>query len=192
MYNVMKEMRAMKMKYLDKRGWRRVLDSTYDEMLTRFKGEEFLVGLIDMKKIRSPLVVPVVNKSVKVVDKDYKWLQILPKDRKYSMTVMYDENWKVLQYYFDVNTAHYLELGNARRKDVYLDVLVLPDGEYELVDEKDIRRALKRNKITEADKNIAYEVARHIMDEVDRDFDQFTELAAHCLGELQEKIKGNP
>ena len=192
MYNVMKEMRAMKMKYLDKRGWRRLLDSTYDEMLTRFKGEEFLVGLIDMKKIRSPLVVPVVNKSVKVVDKNYKWLQILPRDRKYSMTVMYDENWKVLQYYFDVNTAHYLELGNARRIDVYLDVLALPDGEYELVDEKDIRRALKNNKITEAERNAAYEVARHIMDEIDRDFDQFAELAAHCLGALRNKMKGNP
>ena len=192
MYNVMKEMRAMKMKYLDKRGWRRLLHSTYDEMLTRFKGEEFLVGLIDMKKIRSPLVVPVVNKSVKVVDKNYKWLQILPRDRKYSMTVMYDENWKVLQYYFDVNTAHYLELGNARRIDVYLDVLALPDGEYELVDEKDIRRALKNNKITEAEMNAAYEVARHIMDEIDRDFNQFAELAAHCLGAVRNKMKGNP
>ena len=192
MYNVMKEMRAMKMKYLDKRGWRRLLHSTYDEMLTRFKGEEFLVGLIDMKKIRSPLVVPVVNKSVKVVDKNYKWLQILPRDRKYSMTVMYDENWKVLQYYFDVNTAHYLELGNARRIDVYLDVLALPDGEYELVDEKDIRRALKNNKITEAEMNAAYEVARHIMDEIDRDFNPFAELAAHCLGAVRNKMKGNP
>lgn len=188
----MKEMRAMKMKYLDKRGWRRLLHSTYDEMLTRFKGEEFLVGLIDMKKIRSPLVVPVVNKSVKVVDENYKWLQILPRDRKYSMTVMYDENWKVLQYYFDVNTAHYLELGNARRIDVYLDVLALPDGEYELVDEKDIRRALKNNKITEAEMNAAYEVARHIMDEIDRDFNQFAELAAHCLGAVRNKMKGNP
>lgn len=177
----------MKMKYLDKRGWRRLLNSTYNEMLTRFNDEEFLVGLIEMKKIRSPLVVPVVSKSVKVVDKDYKWLQILPRDRKYSITVMYDEKWRVLQYYFDVNTEHYLELGNARRKDIYLDVLALPDGEYELVDEKDIHRALKNNKISEADKKYAYEVAEHIMDEIEENFGQFTELAAHCL----EKIRGN-
>ncbi len=176
----------MKMKYLDKRGWRRLLDSTYDELLTRFNGEEFLVGLIDMKKIRSPLVVPVVNKSVKVVDKNYKWLQILPKERNYSITVMYDDNWRVLQYYFDVNMAHYLEPGNARRKDIYLDVLALPDGEYELVDEKDIHRALKNKKITEADKNYAYEVADHIMAELDTDFGQFADLAEHCLREVRK------
>lgn len=189
MYNVMKEMRAMKMKYLDKRGWRRLLDSTYDETLARFHGEEFLVGLIDMKKIRSPLVVPVVDKSVKVVDKDYKWLQILPRERRYSLTVMYDDKWQVLQYYFDVNMEHYLEPGNARRKDIYLDVLALPDGQYELVDEKDIQRALKNNKITEKDKDEAYAVARHIMDEIERDFGQFTELAAYCLQVLRENIK---
>lgn len=179
----------MKMKYLDKRGWRRLLDSTYDEVLTRFNGEEFLAGLLYMKKIRSPLVVPVVDKSVKVVDKDYKWLQILPKERKYSITVMYDADWNVLQYYFDVNMAHYLEPGNARRKDIYLDVLVLPDGQYELVDEKDIQRALKNNKITEKDKDEAYAVAQHIMDEIERDFGQFVKLAAHCLEELRKNMK---
>src|SRR5699024_11494517 len=79
-------------------------------------------------------------------------MQILPAERKYSITVMYDEKWQTLQYYFDVNTKHYLELGNARRKDIYLDVLALPNGEYELVDEKDIHRALKNRQITEADR----------------------------------------
>lgn len=171
----------MKMKYLDKRGWRRLLKSTYDEKLTYFNDEKFLVSLIDMKEIRSPLVVPVVNKEVKVVDTDFKWMQILPEDREYSITVMYNEKWEKLQYYFDVNTKHYLELGNARRKDIYLDVLALPDGKYELVDEKDIHRALKNKKITEEDKDKAYNVAHHIMSEIDKNFSQFETLADYCL-----------
>ena len=177
----------MKIKYLDKRGWRRLLKSTYDEKLTSFNGEKFLVSLIDMKEIRSPLVVPVVNKEVKVVDKDYKWLQILPEERKYSITVMYNEKWEKLQYYFDVNTQHYLELGNARRKDIYLDVLALPDGQYELVDEKDIHRALKNNKITKADKDKAYSVAEHIMAEIEKDFSQFEKLTDYCLKTIRKK-----
>lgn len=179
----------MKMKYLDKRGWRRLLKSTYNEKLTYFNGEEFLVSLLDMKEIRSPLVVPVVNQEVKVVDTDYKWMQILPRDRKYSITVMYNEKWEILQYYFDVNTEHYLELGNARRKDIYLDVLALPNGEYELVDEKDIHRALKNHKITEADKDEAYNVANHIMTEIDNDFSQFETLTDYCLKSLRNSKK---
>lgn len=176
----------MKMKYLDKRGWRRLLKSTYDEKLTYFNDEKFLVSLIDMKEIRSPLVVPVVNKEVKVVDTNFKWMQILPEDRKYSITVMYNEKWEKLQYYFDVNTEHYLELGNARRKDIYLDVLALPNGKYELVDEKDIYRALKNKKITEAEKDEAYNIAHHIMAEIDKDFSQFETLADYCLKKVRE------
>lgn len=177
----------MKIKYLDKRGWRRLLKSTYDEKLTYFNGEKLLVSLIDMKEIRSPLVVPVVDREVKVVDTDYKWLQILPGERDYSITVMYNDKWETLQYYFDVNTEHYLDLGNARRKDIYLDVLALPNGEYELVDEKDIHRALKNNKITEADKDKAYRVANHIMAEIDKDFSQFETLADYCLKTIRKK-----
>src|SRR5699024_12134459 len=74
----------------------------------------------------------------------------------------------------------------ARRKDIYLDVLALPNGEYELVDEKDIHRALKNRKITEADKDEAYSVADHIMTEIDKDFSQFKTLADHCLKTLRD------
>ncbi|MBY8911079.1 hypothetical protein K6L05_15120, partial [Salinicoccus roseus] len=78
------------------------------------------------------------------------------------------------------NIEHILELGNARRTDIYLDVLVLPDGRYELVDERDIKRALKRGHITESEHDYAYVVANQLMQDIEVDFDCFIRFAEHC------------
>ena len=99
---------------------------------------------------------------------------------------MYDERWQEIQYYFDINYSHTLELGKARREDLYLDVLVLPDGRYELVDEDDIKRAFKKGIISEEEKDFAYKTARDLMNEIDKDFSQFKALAASCFKELKK------
>lgn len=178
----------MKTKYLDKRGWRRIIQSDYHETLTKINDEKLLIGLIDIKKVRSPLVVPIIDKKVKVVDKNYKWLQIMPEKRSYSLTVMYDDHWNVLQYYFDVNKKHFLELGHARRHDLYLDVLALPNGEYELVDEEDLKRAKKQHKISQKESDKAYAIAKNIMKELKNNFSQYENFVETCLAKIQKKL----
>lgn len=177
----------MKTKYLDKRGWRRLLQSNYHEKIIKYNSEKILTGIIDIIEVRAPLSVPILDESILVCDNGYHWLQILPEERNYSITVMYDNDWNTLQYYFDINYKHILEPANARRQDIYLDILALPDGRYELVDEKDLTRAKLRGDISEGLFNYAYRTAQHIMDEVDKDFSQFEQLASHCLDELKVK-----
>lgn len=51
----------MKVKYIDKRHWRRLIDREYTEVKVnnnRFKG---IIGLVTMKKVRDPLEVTVVG-----------------------------------------------------------------------------------------------------------------------------------
>lgn len=180
-------MSVMKTKYLDKRGWRRLLQSDYHEKIIQYKGEKMLTGIIEIKAVRSPLTVPILNKKVLVCDAGYRWLQILPENRDYSITVMYDRQWRILQYYFDINLKHFLEPGNARRLDIYLDVLALPDGRYELVDEADIKRARKRREVSKEQFDFAYNTAHDVMDELEKDFSQFERMASHCLNELDMK-----
>ncbi|GAB3066315.1 DUF402 domain-containing protein [Salinicoccus sesuvii] len=174
----------MKTKYLDKRGWRRLLRSDYKEKIINYDGEKVLVGLIDIHKVRSPLTVPILDKKVRVCDNHYKWLQIMSENRSYSITVMYNDKGEVLQYYFDINTQHILELGKARRKDIYLDVLVLPDGRFELVDERDLKRAIKRGYITKEQHDYAYSVANEVMTKIETDFSQFETFVQYCQKSL--------
>ncbi len=180
-------MSVMKTKYLDKRGWRRLLQSDYHEKIIQYEGEKILTGIIEIRKVRSPLTVPILNQTVLVCDDGFRWLQILPQNRNYSLTVMYDEHGQAVQYYFDINIKHFLEPGKARRVDVYLDVLALPDGRYELVDEFDIRRAKKRGEVSKKQFDFAYRVADEVMGGLEKDFNQFERMASHCLKQLDMK-----
>ncbi|WP_213861941.1 DUF402 domain-containing protein, partial [Escherichia coli] len=56
-----------------------------------------------MKKVRDPLEVTVVGQNIIVADDNYKWLQILPEKKRYSITVMFDNKGNPLEYYFDIN-----------------------------------------------------------------------------------------
>ena len=55
-----------------------------------------------MKKVRDPLEVTVVGQNIIVADDNYKWLQILP-EKRYSITVMFDNKGTPLEYYFILN-----------------------------------------------------------------------------------------
>lgn len=81
----------MKIKYIDKRHWRRLLERDYIEVKVnnnRFKG---IIGLVTMKKVREPLEVTVVGQNIIVADDNYQWLQILPEKKRYSITAMFDD-----------------------------------------------------------------------------------------------------
>ena len=93
----------MKIKYIDKRHWRRLLERDYIEVKVnnnRFKG---IIGLVTMKKVREPLEVTVVGQNIIVADDNYQWLQILPEKKRYSITAMFDDKGNPLEYYFDIN-----------------------------------------------------------------------------------------
>ncbi|MBI5973993.1 DUF402 domain-containing protein [Staphylococcus canis] len=177
----------MKIKYLDKRHWRRLLDHDYTEVRVnnnKFKG---IIGLITMNKVREPLEVSVIGKRMIVADDHYQWLQILPEKKRYSITVMFDTEGRPLQYYFDVNLKNITQKGKARTLDLCLDVLVLPTGQYELVDEDDLKRALKNKKITQKQYHEAYIIAHQLMIQIFEDFDAIKDKVRYCYQKINRK-----
>ncbi len=78
-----------------------------------------------------------------------------PNSEKYCMTVMYDNNWKLLQWYFDIERYKY-DLGIPYSEDLYLDVVVLPNGKFYTLDEEELKQALNNNLISKDEYNMAY------------------------------------
>lgn len=174
----------MRTKYIDKRGWRRVKRSSYSEKIITHKETQCLIGLLSIHQVTEPLTVTIVEREICVVNTGFKWLTIMPKDTKYSITIMYDQNWCALQYYIDINFKHVLEPGHARRKDLYLDVLVLPDGAYELVDKDDLNHALSKGKVTREQYDFAFKVADEVMAMIEKDFHKFTLFCEMCRARM--------
>ncbi|BAE05531.1 MAG: DUF402 domain-containing protein [Staphylococcus haemolyticus] len=180
----------MKIKYIDKRHWRRLLERDYIEVKVnnnRFKG---IIGLVTMKKVREPLEVTVVGQNIIVADDNYQWLQILPEKKRYSITAMFDDKGNPLEYYFDINIKNITQKGNARTLDLFLDVLVLPStGEYELVDENDLKLALKNEQITKKQYHEAYMIAHQVMIEINENFDDVNNRIMYCYNKMVGKLK---
>lgn len=174
----------MKTKYLDRRHWRRLLRSDYREL--RVENERFdgIIGLITMYKVKSPLQVQVVDQHLTVADRGYKWVQILPKDKPFSITAMYNRYWQPVQYYIDINEKNFIEIGEARTHDLFLDVLVLPNGKYELVDEQDLKRALRNGTITKQQYDYAYHIAEEMMQHIKTNFSHFEEEIQYCKSKI--------
>ncbi|TDM03603.1 DUF402 domain-containing protein [Macrococcus carouselicus] len=170
----------MKTKYIDKRFWRRLQKKEYKELRIEDDIFDGIIGLVTMKKVKSPLQVEVVGRPITVAEVGYQWLQLLPKDKHYSITAMYNKAGKPVQYYIDINESNILEMGEARTNDMFLDILVLPTGEYELVDETDIKRALSKGDITQAQFDAAYETANELMQCISSDFVSFAEKVEYC------------
>ena len=177
----------MKVKYIDKRHWRRIIDREYTEVKVnnnKFKG---IIGLVTMKKVREPLEVSVVGQNIVVADDNYQWLQILPEKKRYSITVMLDDKGNPLEYYFDINIKNVTQKGNARTIDLCLDVLALPSGAYELVDEDDLLRALNQGQITKKQYHEAYIIAHQLMIKIDTDFTTMQDKIMYCFHKIKQK-----
>lgn len=180
---------TVKVKYIDKRHWRRIIDKEYTEVKVnnnKFKG---IIGLVTMKKVREPLEVTVVGQNIIVADDNYQWLQILPEKKRYSITVMLDDKGNPLEYYFDINIKNVTQKGNARTIDLCLDVLVLPNGEYELVDEDDLQRALDQGQITKKQYHEAYIIAHQLMIKIEADFSTMKDKIMYCYYKIKQKSK---
>lgn len=184
-----RELVAVKVKYIDKRHWRRLLDHDYIEVKVNNNKFNGIIGLISIKKVRDPLEVTVVNQRMVVADDGYQWLQILPEKKRYSMTVMFDDKGQPLQYYFDINLKNIIQKGRARTIDLCLDVLALPDGQYELVDQEDLERALKSNQITRKQYHEAYVIAHQLMIQIDEDFESIQKKAMYCYHKINRKYQ---
>ena len=111
--------------------------------------------------------------------------------KRYSITVMFDDKGNPLEYYFDINIKNITQKGNARTLDLCLDVLVLPTGEYELVDEDDLMYALQNKQISKKQYHEAYIIAHQLMIEIEENFSEVQDKVMHCYNKIYHKSLRN-
>lgn len=101
---------------------------------------------------------------------------------------MIDDKGNPLEYYFDINIKM-LHKKVMRTIDLCLDVLVLPNGEYELVDQDDLERALESGQITRKQYHEAYVIAHQLMIKIDADFQSMQDKIMYCFYKIKQKAK---
>ena len=125
----------MKRKFGNRQGWGRIGHQQYTQHYLNndiFKG---YVCLIRFDKVLHPLWSSYTKKKICLVEDGSYMLQQYPEGKHYSMISYFSPEGTLLQWYIDITYSTGVEDGIPYMDDLYLDLIVVPDGE---VIEKDL------------------------------------------------------
>ena len=132
--------------------WTRIKEREYISRPCTLDRQPARESLILIRDITEPLTVSSAVAPVKIVEKDYSWIQIAQKDAYWWLTAMFDEEGTLLQMYFDVTAGNlFTNPENPQFRDMYLDFVLRPDGAVVRLDEDELSEALQRGEITQSE-----------------------------------------
>lgn len=157
----------MKRKFGDRANWRRISRRRF---ACRYVESDSFTGYITLYTIynlKEPLWKHYGTHTYRIADKGYSWLQYFPKNSHYIVTAMFDEHQEIIQWYIDTcKTQGVTEQGVPWFDDLYLDIVVLRNGEVFLLDEDELEEALTRGVITQDDYMLATTTAREVLHDI--------------------------
>ena len=139
------------------------------------------VGLIEIHEVSEVQTWKFNDEDIIVCDKGLKWLSILPKDDFYCVTAMINEKEKILLWYIDMIAEQGIDIdGVPYFDDLYLDLVVYPDGTIIFDDMDELEEALIRRYITQEQFNLAIETSDKLKDGALSNISSFIEYTKKC------------
>ena len=100
------------------------------------------------------------------------------------LTAIYDENNKIVEWYFDIARSIGKENGIPYEDDMYLDVVFRPNGNIVLLDEDELKEAFDKKEMTKQEYDEAYEVAKNLMKKLKNNKEKVEEFTDKYLKEM--------
>lgn len=139
-----------KRKDMRRTDWKSILKRDYVAAPCCFQGVEGIASLIQIHEITQPLAVRNGDHDVTIVDKEMSWVQIALRDQYVWVTAMFDKHGRLLQLYFDITDGNRLDPAeNPTFEDMYLDIVMEPDGSLYVLDRDEMDEAFEAGKIAQ-------------------------------------------
>ena len=138
-------------------------------------------ALVRLDEVTQPYMVGEKGAEICIGDNDYAELRLLPDGKNWMLTAIYDNNDKLVEWYFDITRENGVdENGEPYCDDLYLDIVMTPDNRILILDEDELAAALEYGNITQQEYDMAHSVARQLADD--------KILTAEYLGKLCTNI----
>lgn len=170
----------MKRKYADFPNWDKVLEKDYKNRYfdnNDFKGNISLLTVVKVKK-------QIINEdNIISLDNGFKWLEIYPENNKnVAVSVCINNKDKIIEWYFDIAKNTYLtEQGVPYIEDLYLDVILTPDGKIKVIDQDELQEALDNKDISMEEFDLAYKVANNLIEQIEGKTNQIIKFTKKYL-----------
>lgn len=139
-----------------------ILESDFKNI--RIEDEEFKgnISLLTIKKVKKEWRIDVEERCI--LANNYNWLEIYPDGKNFCITTMFDENDNIAEWYFDIAREIGEDDGIPYEDDLYLDVVIVPDGRIHILDEDELKNAYVRKEVSKEEYEMAYIVANKIIE----------------------------
>lgn len=168
----------MKRKYADAKKVKEISKSTYLNLQIDSKEFKGNISLVEILEANKEWIVDKGKKDERcILGNGLKWLEIYPDDANYCITAIYDKKREIVEWYIDIANGVGVEEGIPYEDDLYLDVVILPDGTTILLDEDELIDAYENSLITKKQHDLAYKMANEI---IDNGKNKLNDLKAFC------------
>ena len=153
----------MKRRFADQRQNSDILDKNFKCIKytdTNFNG---YITALWINKVKNRCCVDIENRCI--LDDNYLWIGVYPLDKNYCITAMYDNNDNLAEWYFDIVLENGIINNVPYEDDLYLDVVIVPDGRIHILDEDELLDSLNSNKIDKEQYDLAYKIKDEILNE---------------------------
>lgn len=154
--------------------------------------EDFFKGyacLLKLQNIEKPLIVNNGRETICIRDNNYEWIEVYPENGKYAITIMFDDNNNLIEWYFDISKNIGIENGIPYEDDLYLDMIITPNGERIVIDEDELLEARDKGDITQVDVDSAYQTLRELEEKYVNNIQELVKLTNYLSEQFNRKNK---
>ena len=130
---------------------------TVDE--TFFKG---VVCAVKLQNVARPKYIENGSEKLCIIDNGYSLIEAYPDNGKYALTIMFDDHGKLIEWYFDIAKTVGIENGIPFEDDMYLDMVIMPNGKKIILDEDELLEARNEGIISQEEMDSAYNTLREL------------------------------
>ena len=141
--------------------------------------EEYFKGYVcnlKFKDISNPLIIKNEIREFCIKDNDYEWFEVYPDNANYAITIMFDDKLNLIEWYFDIAKEVGIENNIPYEDDLYLDMIIMPNGQKLVLDEEELINALNKGEIMQSDVDLAYQTLKQLEDQYANNFDYLVKL----------------
>lgn len=151
--------------------------------------KEYFTGVVAglfIDEVTTPQVWKYRGKDVVVCDKDMKWVLIMPEKEHYLITAMLNKSDEVVVWYIDIIASSALDKdGVISYEDLYLDLIVYPDGNIIVDDMDELELALEKNDISQELFDLAIKTSNSLKSNFLGDIKKIKNLTKQCFNEVR-------
>lgn len=178
----------LKRKYANRAKWVRIIEKRYSQEFiveADFKGH---VALLCMDQVEKQLFAENTGEAVCIVGNGFQWLQYFPEDDHHSVTVIFDGQDHIVQWYIDISMQNGVEKGIPYMDDLFLDLIVLPTGEVHEKDRDELEEALSKGEINREQYDLAYREFHRVLQKIKGGQFPYIKLAENHKKQLEKRL----